>query len=128
MLGIGLEGTAALVVEHWLTLRDLPLGEPARALLRDAAAGARIERPLPAAARTYLSALMRVRPVEPEREPTGIALPVRLLRRLRRDELLEAMREGDASEGALWEVAAVATGLSMSEWVWRELARAAQPS
>lgn len=131
--GIGLDTAVALVVERRLSLDDLAeagFGNLETALnLR--ARGSQPEMELWSAHHDYLRYLLRGEDAElGSVEPTRVAMPIRLIDRLaHREVFATGAPDGDELRSAIeWEIAALRSGESISEWAFRnallELAQA----
>lgn len=110
---------AALLLEATSLIRQLEalaVSRP-RLLLDAAAKHARLTRRTSAAEADYLRTLTRPPRSTPHQAvPATVAIPIRLLARLQRTNLAEAFNSIPLPSAAGWELAALATGTTMSEW------------
>jgi hypothetical protein len=120
--GLDLDQAASLLVERALLLEDaayLGMSEAdAYAVLRTAASTLR-RLAVPAATARYIRILTGGRALSPRREVEGrrhLALPVRLSARTARINLAQVLRADDLDEAIRLEMAAAASGRTMSEW------------
>ena len=115
-----LDTAACLLVEHGLLVRELAAHRP---LLDWAAAGAARDE-LSDASAAYLRSLAiageRACPLRPER----LRLPSRLTDRILAHDGPEDLLGGDLRQALAWEIAAVRTGATMTEWSLRAVLRA----
>lgn len=116
--GVEFELAARLAIEHALACADLRALGIAPAALDAAAAGERVAGELDAADCAYLRRLTQRREVarRDDGELVCVGLPARLTARLLQADL-DALLAAAAVEQALaWEIAAVVSGRTISEW------------
>jgi hypothetical protein len=114
-----------LVVECQLVLSELARRARVELAALDAsAAGAEIAGELEGAASAYIRRLLRPDAREDVEltDPLIVALPMRLSTRLLAADLPELMRAEHLARARAWEIAALAEGMTMSEWAaWTAL-------
>jgi hypothetical protein len=119
---IDLRVAISLVLERRLALRDLDsagVKNDLIAQLNREAEGTRPEAPLWSASADYLRSLLVSRSAE-TRSVDSVPVPTRLRERLARVWPLQATDEPNELSAAIrWEIAAVAQGMTMSEWAFR---------
>jgi hypothetical protein len=123
-LGVPLVLAAATVIERLLAIGLLPRDADVRALDQHAAAATmqgRTSAEVADYARRLVGALQR-RGATP-RNSGAVTIPVRVADQMRARQVVPELDPGSIRVALQWELAAVASGLTVSEWALRETLR-----
>lgn len=120
-VGVTVDVAASVLLEAALLVADLD-GAPSDDLgpVGESCAG----EALPQAAASYLRSLTVGRRARPTRSQAVVAVPVRLVARLRGIEVGWALRAVDLETALAWEIAAMRAARTMTEWALLRAVRA----